>query len=339
MSTVRVFGSCSIFNWILLLLIPFSVLPGQDIKLRVTTPDSVLSLMSHRGSVMGIVAIEGIETPVAGAKVRLARQIPSAGNRPGSDTLSTYTDSTGSFSFGLIPESPYFLGILVPGYYSYIDSILVLGGEQLNLEIALAPDYSHPELLQTGGIEFEISDKGTGELIGNARIRLLETDRQYNADENGSFFLHNLIPAKHHFVTSADGYSDGIPEPVSVIRGQMTLCSVQLADSFLTDADLSCREEHRKQYPFNWISPDSFGTIVSNVYFLPSNEPVSDESVYLAPYGNHGTTDSSGSFTFKGLRPGVYCLTVRVPDYDRKTVHGIRVAAGKKVKINVWIDQ
>jgi hypothetical protein len=85
------------------------------------------------------------------------------------------------------------------------------------------------------------------------------------------------------------------------------------------------------------IDPASFCTMTGSLIDTFDGQHIAFEQVYLAPYGTVVETDSTGTFTFVGLRPGVYCATVRVPGFHRTTEHEIELAPGKTLRVNLFL--
>lgn len=323
----------------LLLLLPLTTALAQLPKLSIATADSILSRFSRHGFLNGKVTIEGTNFPLDGAALTLTDQNTVAPPFPVEHTAFTRSDSSGSFSFTYIPEGQYTLKATYPAYLTYADDVFLRAGILSCREFGLTPDYSRPEMHLTGSLGLEVSDSVTGEAVSTPKIHVLEMGKVFVADVEGFWLMHHLIPQKYHFLVSAWGYGDRTLDSATVIAGHSIVHTVRLLDEAVTHEDLRCRNAHRVPYPVSSIDPATFGTITGTVSVRAANELLADASVFLAPYSDCTTTDSTGTYTFHGLRPGTYCLTVRVPDLERATEHGILVAPGRTVGVNVELRQ
>jgi hypothetical protein len=174
--------------------------------------------------------------------------------------------------------------------------------------------------------------------IDDATIYFKEPRKYAGTNSSGTSFVHLLSPGRYHLEIAADGYSRQV-QTVAVAAGACTLVAVELRGRNVSLDDLLCREEHRKPYPVSPADPASFCTISGKVVDADAESYVAEEQVYLAPYGIVANTDSTGTFVFRGLRPGTYCVTAAIPGYGRVTDHGISLTAGRSVTINLFLHQ
>ncbi len=324
---------------ILLLFLPVSAMLAQPTKLRMASPDSVLSRFIDRGFLKGTVSVEQSDVPIAGGAVTLSDQPVDSTIDSTEFIVRNQTDSTGFFSFDLIPEGQYYLEVNYPGYFSYTESVWIDGQRLSTLDIQLVPDYSHPSLHKSGSVQFEITDKSTGEPIDGASIHFVELQKYVETDPSGIRYVHLLAPGSYHFSISSDGYRDRTGDSVVVAAGACTTYTGELRELVVSRGDLLCREEHHRAYPVTMIDPNSFCTLTGGVINLDAREYVPYEHVFLAPFGIVADTDSTGTFTFRGLRSGFYCATVRIPGFYRTTEHEIYLPPGRAVRVNIFIRE
>ncbi len=322
---------------VLFSLLSLSMTEGQETKLKVISPDSVLSQVSQRGFVEGTVFVEGTAVKVQDCSVTLSDQPADSAADSSGFSVTGSTDSTGSFSFNLISQGQYFLQVERRGYFPHTESIWVGSQELTTVYVELVPDYSRPSFHYSGSVQFEISDRYTGEPVDDAVINIEELHELVETGLSGIRYVHLLMPGRYHYSVTADGYKDQAGDSVLVVAGATTPVSITLRGLDVTLADLFCPENHHKPYPVSMIDPASFCTLTGGLTDADDWQPMPFEQVYLAPYGLFTVTDSAGRFAFSGLRPGAYCLTARVPGYRRTTEHRIRLSAGSAIRVRLYL--
>jgi hypothetical protein len=322
---------------LLALLVSLSIVESQELKLRVASPDSVLSRFNQCGFAAGTVVVEGTYVPLQGASVTLSDQPVDSTSDSSGLIITHLTDTSGAFSFNLIDEGQYYLQVEYPGYFPHTESVWIGSQDLVAVHVEMIPDYSQPSAHRTGSMQFEISDRFTGEPIDNAVIDLKELNELVEADLSGIRYLHLLKPGRYHFSVTADGYRGSAEDSALVAAGSCTPVSVELRRSDVTLADRFCPEDHRKPYPVSMIDPVSFCTLTGSLIDADDGKPIPFEQVYLAPYDMVTDTDSTGTFTFLGLRPGVYCVTARITGYHRTTEHGVALAYGKTTHVRLLL--
>jgi len=306
-------------------------------KLKVASPDSILSLFKHSGFLTGHVFVEGTTVPLSGAMVILTEQTFDSTAVSSGIVVRHRADSNGAFSFDFLPEGQYYLESDCPAYFSYTDSVWIESQKPLIVAIELVPDYSYSSFHKTGSVQFEVTDESTGELIDGASIYLRELNGTIDTDLQGVRFLHFLKPMCYHFYVIANGFNASPDDSANVVAGASSFHEVKLREIIYFRNDLSCHENHHRPYPVSMIDPTSFGAITGKVIDDNVDEPICDAYVYLAPYGIETTSDSTGTFTFRGLRPGVYCATARVPGFYRTTKHEIQVMPSRTIEVNLLL--
>ena len=320
---------------VLALLVPLTILRSQEVKLKVRSVDSVLSVFSDRGFLKGTIYVEGTLVPLKGASLTLSEEPVDSSNVASGFIARGHTDNAGTFGFNLVPEGQYYLESAFPGYFPHTESVWIGSQELTDIEVEMVPDYSHPSLHRTGSIEFEISDRSTGEAVTAATIDLKDLRVLVNTGQSGVRYIHLLKPKTYHFRVSADGYQESVEDSIGVVAGTCRSVRIRLRELGTSLDDLLCREDHRKPYPVSMVDPSSFCSLTGELVDSEDGRLILFEPVYLAPYGLVAETDSTGLFTFQGLRPGVYCATARVPGYARATRHGIELTAGKTTRVHL----
>ncbi len=310
-------------------------LQGQEVKLRVVSADSVLAMFSGRGFLRGTIFVEGTLVTLNGAALTLSEDPVDTSAAVSGFLAHGRTDKAGTFAFNLVPEGQYYLEIGYPGYFPHTESVWIGSQELTDIEIEMVPDYSHPGLHKTGSIQFEVSDRSTGEPVSSATIDFRDARVSVNTGPSGVRYVHLLKPKKYHYRVSASGYRDSADDSVAVIAGSSVSVVIRLRELATSAEDLLCTEDHRKPYPVSMVDPAKFCSLSGTLLDAEDGAFIPFEPVYLAPYGLVAETDSTGTFTFQGLRPSVYCATARIPGYHRVTQHGIKLTAGKTARIRI----
>lgn len=317
----------------------FSSAAAQMTELRVPSSDSVLSRFAHCGFLAGTVFVEGTIVPLPGATVTLSEQPLDVDADSGGFLERSRADNKGTFSCNLVPEGLYYLEADYPGYFPYSESVWINHWECSTVVMELVPDYSHSSMHTTGSVQFEVTDESTGEVIDGANIHLKESHEIIDTDTWGTRFVHHFRPWRYHFFVTADGFHHSAEDSVNVVAGTCTFLAVHLREVNVSRSDRSCHENHHKPYPVSTIDPASFGKIVGIVVDEATDAPLGDAYVYLAPYDMDTISDSTGTFTFRGLRPGIYCATARVPGFYRTTEHEIQLLPGRTVKVDIELRE
>ncbi len=319
-------------------LLPFAILQAQPVKLNVTTPDSVLSRFIDRGFLQGRVCVEGTTIPLGSAVVTLSDQPVDTPVDAGTWIMRSTTDTSGWYQFGLVPEGRYDLEVECAGYFPYSRSVWIEGQEQLKANIELVPDYSHSSIHTTGSLVILTTDRSTGEPIEGARV-FFQEGSYVETDASGAGYVHHLQPRWYDLYVTAEGYRDRSEDSVNIKAGSSLSYEAELQETTISRDDLLCRQHHHLPYPVTMIDPSRYCSLTGSVVDVDAMEYVPFVQVFLAPFGVTTETDSAGTFLFRGLRPGTYCVTVRVPGFDRTTVHEIDLAAGKRRNIRVAVSR
>ncbi len=242
------------------------------------------------GTVNGV-AVDGVTNqPLSGVSVVLVSN-PS---------ISTTTDSSGSFSLVNIPQGYQEISFSLAGYASSIVTTNVSGGSVINLgNIGLS-------VIQTTGIiKGIVTDASSGQPIGGVSITVTGA---YNGSTatgvDGSFIFTNVIPGTVAITAYKSGYY-----PVSgtgtVVAGGILFFNPQLSTQPTTATT---------------------GNITGKVVDASTSQPITGATISISG-GQSVTTDAQGIFMLQGITPTTYQVSIRATGYLSQSYQVI-IAAG-----------
>ncbi len=187
--------------------------------------------------ISGVVTDANTGYPVPGAIVYLVT----------SDTMILKTDTVGAsgvYAFTLVASGIYEIAAVQTNYETAFDSVHVVPGTDVQLDLALTPQQQH----QSTGIWFHVESAVTGQGLANA---MMASDGYPPSAVgfNGDVFYGAAQTGPHSFVFSAPGFTS-LATTVSLIQNVTIIDTIRLFPHFDT---LLC------QYMFNGTAIDSSG--------------------------------------------------------------------------------
>lgn len=234
------------------------------------------------GSLSGIVVEEGTGNPLSSVAVSLQELT-------GVVLGTVATDNTGRFIVDSLAAGTYMISVNSTTHSIRQLSVTITSGEDTFIEVSLAP--------LTGSLQGSVSDE-QGRPLGDAAVTLLLSNRAIIrdfTDEEGRFFLSNLIPDNYIVVVQLAGFS----------AKQLGVLIQPLQASQLT-----------------FVLQAENGSILGTIRDEADN-PLQGAVVRVAQsvlgiqiFVTQSISDVSGTFVISGLTPGEYILAASLQGFQ-----------------------
>ena len=286
----------------------------------------VPSASAQTGAIEGTVSDVVSSLPIEGAIV-MVRASFDGGQNPGHGGYRVFTDENGAYVIEELEAGDYTVRCGAAGYLMATFSVVVVEGQTTVQDIALEP-------LAFGSVDGLVTDAATGLPIAGARVVLHPI---YEAgpggeghwlsavtDENGMYFIENVLAGDYEATAMAFGYLRNVPLPLTVIEGETT--TVDLA-----------------------LDPLAFGSVEGTVTDAVTSDPIDGAFVWLVQSWvgdgsgetdwrwHHTITDENGFYRFDDVEVASYRLSVSAHGYVRLTEE-IEVLEGQTTIVDVALD-
>lgn len=257
-----------------------------------------LALNPDTGTVTGGVRNNATNAAIQGATVRL--------EQGGVVKYTTTSNSSGVYTFNLIPPGAYNLVSLMGGYQNWLLAINVTAST-LSQNIAMIPN---------GAVSGGVRNNVTSAALSGATVRLEQSGViKYTASTNSSgvYTITDVIPGSYTIVGLATGF-------------QNTSTSITITSGTTSSQNLA-------------LNPDT-GTVTGGVRNNATSAPIQGATVRLEQGGvvkATTTSNASGVYTFSNVATGTYNIVALMTGYLNAS-QPITVTTGATISQNLALS-
>ena len=273
-----------------------------------TSVDAEIGALSiSSGIVTGRVVLDGVFDDYSGIVVTLTSTADS------NDRYSTFTDIQGSYTIsGISKACDYTLECSKNGFVKNT-AVLVSVSRGVTNEVSTITLKN-----LTSKVSGTISLEGTKDFTGiSVLLKATDNSVQYDAttDQNGEFIMSKVVPGEYNLIVSKAGYVSKTVEGINVeVATSKTLDAV-----FLNIGTRSVTGSLTLE-----LRSDYAGALVTATNLSDSR------TVYSA------ITNSSGTFTLAGMKPGEYSITLSCAGYNTVTLPTVNVIDGSEKTLDAY---
>ncbi len=258
------------------------------------TEDTPVETPTH-GSITGLITEYG--TDAALEKVNVFT-LPA--------TSYVTTDSTGSFKIDNVEPGEYSVTAAKRAYDTLTVAVTVIAGKNTIADFILQKTDSTANI-SYGSIAGTVFDSETGNAIPNVTLYTMPATVVLTSASDGTFEFNNIEPGSYSLIAKKSGY-DSTRITLNVTAGFAATANIQLTKTDTT------------------IIPTA-GDLSGNVIDAVKGTPVVNAEISTSPSSTIIFTDSLGNYSFSGLTPGSYTITI-TKNYYSEASATVNITAG-----------